>query len=80
MPVQEFTGIARKVFSMSLALVQYLNTVRAETPVDGTGAWQKHQVEQLENSEYGDALLDLRAWTSVAFTAQISNRNDISNK
>lgn len=65
---------------MSLALAQYLNTVRTETPVDGTGAWQKHQVEQLENSEYRDALLDLRAWTSVAFTAQINNRNDISNK
>lgn len=52
---------------MSLALAQhYLNTVRAKTPVDGTGAWQKHQIQQFGNSEYRDALLELQAWASVA--------------
>lgn len=51
---------------MSLALAQYSNTVRIETPVDGTGAWQTHEVEQFENSEYRDALQELQAWTSVA--------------
>lgn len=50
---------------MSLALAQYQNTVRTETSVDGTGAWQKHQVKQFENSKYRDALLELQAWTSV---------------
>lgn len=51
---------------MSLAPAQYLNTVRTETPVDGTGVWQTHEVEQFENSVYRDALQELQAWTYVA--------------